>query len=146
MMRRPPFFLGLLRRLAVVVGLIILAAVVLFGWLWGPDPFVKKYRLIEVGMTQDRVESLLGPGTEIPSSEVPTTVVPLNPDDARVSEDRARRLGLPPSTVRDYPIRQKPVVEGDRVFRWQGEHNGALILVALRAGRIVEKWYWEYSL
>ncbi len=135
-----------MRRLALEVGLIILAAVVLFGWFWVPDPFVKKYRLVEVGMTQDRVESLLGPGTEIPPSEVPTTVVPLNPGDARASYERARRKGLPPPTVRDYPVRDKPVVEGDRVLRWLGEHNGALILVAFREGKVVEKWYREYDL
>ena len=139
-----------MRKLILEASLVVLVASLLLGrfWLWleEPDPFRARYEQIQVGMTAAEVEAVLGPGTEIKPSEVPTTLVSLNSAAERAADDSARRTGSPLPTVRSARARSKPVVEGDRVFRWLREHNAARILIGFKDGTVAEKWYREYGL
>src|SRR4051794_8889707 len=40
----------------------------------------------------------------------------------------------------------KPVVTGDRFFRWEGDVNSRRVIVGLRDGRVCDKWFREDSL
>lgn len=101
------------------------------------------YKKVRVGMSVDEVQAILGAGTPVRQDEVPSIVVPVNPQDAEDSLERARRAGGPRPTVRDYPTRHKPVVEGDTILRWVNGETGERILVAFRGGRVCEKHYWD---
>jgi hypothetical protein len=103
------------------------------------------YKRVADGMTLADVERLIGQGVKLDPSQVPTTRVAVNPADVGASEARARRAGLTHSTIRDYPTRVVPVVEGDEVYKWAGE-GGSYILVAFREGRVSGKFYWVLSL
>lgn len=137
-----------MRKLILEGGLVVLAAGALLGrfWFGEPDRFRAGYERVQVGMTLADVEAVLGPGTEIKLSEVPTRLVSLNPAAERAADERARRTGSPLPTVRSFPTRVKPVVAGDRVLRWRGEQNGARILIGFKDGRVIEKDYVEYGL
>jgi hypothetical protein len=68
-------------------------------------------------MALDDVEAILGsPGREVDGDGVPTT------SDG------------------------KPVVSGDRFFRWERNHNHTKVIVGMRDDRVCDKWYWEPSL
>lgn len=109
------------------------------GCLNFEGPNFRKYQQVQVGMSMAEVEAILGPGTPVGANEVPTVVVAINAQDPIDAEERARRQGLPPPTVRDYPTRHKPVVEGDIIWQWR---DGAeVILVAFKAGKVSEKYY-----
>ena len=101
------------------------------------------YKRIQVGMSVDEVQAILGPGTTVGQREVPGIVVAVNPGDEPASEERARRAGRSPPTARDYPTRIKPVVEGDTILRWVNGETGERILVAFRDGKVCEKHYWD---
>jgi hypothetical protein len=76
-------------------------------------------------MSLERVETLLGhSGQEISERELPKVV------DWSVPVDSPKRV--------------KPVVNGDRFFRW--EQGACYILVSLKDGVVFEKHYWEPSL
>jgi hypothetical protein len=137
-----------MHKLVLEVSLVVLVASILLGrfWFGELDRFHAGYERIQVGMTLAEVEAILGPGTEIDLSEVPTTLVSLNPAAERAAYERARRTGRPLPTVRSFPAHSKPVVQGDRVVRWRGDHNGARILIGFKDGKVAEKWYTEYSL
>lgn len=136
------------------VALLLLAAlgVILGGWLyasfWRDSPDFTNYNRLQVGMSIDDVQAILGPGTAIPQSEVPGIVVAVNPGDdaaAAVTRDKAIRAGVTPPTARDYPTRNKPVVEGDLILRWKNERTWERILVAFKDGKVCEKHYWDPS-
>jgi hypothetical protein len=78
---------------------------------------------VRVGMTSAEVESLLGPGAEIPGesvAQVPPHVKPM-------------RKG-----------RFAPVIDGDVFFYW--ERDGIRIYVSYKDGHVFQKHYWVASL
>lgn len=101
------------------------------------------YKVVQVGMSVDEVQAILGPGTSVTQEEVPTIVVAVNPQDAENAREKARKSGGPPPTVRDYPTRSKPVVEGDYILRWVNSKTGECILVAFKDDRVYEKYYHD---
>jgi hypothetical protein len=107
------------------------------------SPEYRNYKQVQIGMSVDEVQAILGPGTAVNQSEVPGIVVAVNPGDEVASEERARRSGRPPPTIRDYPTRIKPVVEGDYILQWVNSRTGERILVAFRDGKVCEKDYWD---
>jgi hypothetical protein len=102
------------------------------------------YKKVQVGMTLDEVEALLGPGTEISLDDLagvvrpkPGVVVPKDPP------------GGPYTTVRNYPVEIVPEVDGDRFFRWEldpSDPEAAYIVVGFRDGKVRDKRYRETSL
>jgi hypothetical protein len=80
---------------------------------------VATYSQVEIGMTVDEVEAILGRGKEIPRSEVPL-------------------LGGP----------MRPAVEGTSFYRWKDEANAMTpeIVLGFENGKVCNKWYWEPSL
>lgn len=132
--------LGLVGFLGLVIW-----GLLLYGWLWTDSPHFIKYKQIKVGMSIEEVEAILGPGTPVKQAEVPTIRIAVNPKDAEAAAERDRKTGSP-STVREYPTRSKPVVEGDCILQWTGEPNGVRILVAFKNGKVCEKDYFEYDL
>ena len=85
----------------------------------------ENYQRIQIGMTREQVESLLGvPGEEIGESELPEVVDWTQPVDSQ------RRL--------------KRVVSGQEFFRWRDDSRK--IFVGLQDGSVLEKWHWEPSL
>ncbi len=101
------------------------------------------YNAVRVGMSVEEVEAILGPGTEVKQKYVPSIVVPVNPQDAVDSLERARKSGAPPPTARDYPTRNKPVVEGDYILQWVNSETGERIIVAFKDGKVCEKYYYD---
>ena len=101
------------------------------------------YQKVQVGMSSEEVEAILGPGTLVNQNEVPGIVVAVNPRDAEESAERSRRSGGSPPTARDYPTRIKPVVEGDVIFLWLNSKTGERILVAFKNGKACEKHYYD---
>lgn len=127
----------------LLVGLLGAILLGLFcGWYSSDSPDYRNYKLIQTGMSIEEVQAILGPGTEIDSKEVPGVVVPVDPDEARASYERANRVGTIP-TARDYRTRIKPVVEGDYVLRWVNSRTFERILVAFRDGKVSEKHCWD---
>ena len=119
--------------------------VVLYSFLFPPDStHYSNYQRIQEGMTLEEVQTILGPGTEIDLNEVPGIVVAENPAEELAFLQKARREGTTP-TSRSYPTRVKPVVEGDRVFRWIDEKTQERILVAFRNGKVCEKRFWDLN-
>jgi hypothetical protein len=54
-------------------------------------------------------------------------------------------LGSPGTEIDEVPTTpEKPVVSGDRFFRWESNHTE--IIVGIRDDRVCDKWYWEPSL
>lgn len=102
-----------------------------------------KFKQIRIGMSVDEVQVLLGPGTPVAQGGVPSVVRAVNPDDAIASESRARQEGRSPSTVRDYPVRHKPVVEGDAVLEWVNAKTRERILVAFKDEKVCETYYHD---
>jgi len=115
-----------------------------YVYFWESPEFTK-YRRIQVGMSVEEVQAILGPGTALNQTDVPTFVVAVNPKDAEAAKEKARRSGLPSPTTRDYPIRHQYVVEGDSILQWIGR-TGERILVAFKGGEVCQKDYWEPSL
>lgn len=113
-----------------------------YAFISGESRFQQDYQRIQVGMSVDEVQAILGPGTPVKQREIPTTVVPVNPEDARAADERARKLGQSPPTTREYPTRHKPLVEGDYILRWTNSH-GERILVGFRDGKVCEKDYYD---
>jgi hypothetical protein len=107
------------------------------------SPDFANYTRVRVGMSVDEVQAILGPGTVIPQAKVPTVVRAVNPADEDAARERARRSGGPPPTARDYPVRRKPLVEGDYILRWVNSETGERILVAFKDGKVCEKNYWD---
>jgi hypothetical protein len=101
------------------------------------------YKKVQIGMTVDEVQAILGTGTPVRQTEVPSIVVALNPKDEEAARERARMNGGPPSTARDYPTKHKPVVEGDHILKWKNAETGELILVAFKEGRVCEKYFYD---
>ena len=113
-------------------------------WLfWMESADYRKYKRVQVGMSVDEVQAILGPGTPIGQEKVPGIVVAVNPADVDASLERARRAGRSPPTARDYPTRVKPVVEGDFILQWVNDKTGERILVAFKDGKVCEKDYWD---
>lgn len=81
------------------------------------------YKDIYVGMTLLELEQLLGPGQEISRQEVPQS---------------------PDYSEPDLEKQWKPVVNGDRFFRWKDD-DGREIIVSLVNDRVSEKRYSEPS-
>lgn len=86
----------------------------------------RNYERIQVGMSLVEVEALLGgTGEEI------------------------RRETLPGSPDYNEPVlskRVKPVVTGDKFFRWYESPIGKKVIVGLKDDKVCDKWYWEPSL
>jgi hypothetical protein len=142
-----------LRYALVTLGVVLIGACLfwksllggLLDWVFGDSPAYQNYQRLQVGMTVAEVEAILGPGTPVKQADVPQMVVPVNPADAEASRDRARRAGVVP-TARDYPTRNKPVVEGDSILIWEDANKQWRILVGFREGKVCEKDFWELSL
>ena len=122
MRRRAPLWSAFLAASALV------ACCVVFdwpcrAWYWGARLSYCDFKRVEIGMTLQEVEAILGPGREISAKELP---------------------GEPDFDEPDLDKRVKPVVQGDRFFEWLG--GGAEVFVAFRDGRVCDKWYWEASL
>ena len=136
-MRKP------LVRLLLVVSLGIALCGGLFTLLMRDSQDLANYKRVQAGMSVDEVRAILGPGTVIPQAQVPTFVVAVNPADVDASLERARRAGVAHPTVRDYPTRLKPIVEGDLILEWVNPRTGERILVAFKDGKVCEKNYWH---
>lgn len=94
-------------------------------------------------MSMDELEAILGPGTAVNQDNVPSIVVAVNPLDEDLANAKARRSGGSPPTLRDYPTRLKPVVEGDLILEWVNAETGERVLVAFKGGMVCEKHYWN---
>jgi hypothetical protein len=81
------------------------------------------YRRVQVGMTVADVESLLGPGQEIPEEEVPGVPAYVKP----------MRKG-----------RSAPIIEGDLFYRWDDGYTE--VYVGFKGHRVHEKVWLEPSL
>ena len=101
------------------------------------------YKEVRVGMSVEEVEAILGPGAPVKQEEVPSIVVPVNPQDAVDSLERAKKSGATPPTARDYPTRIKPVVEGDYILQWKNSETWERIIVAFKDGKVCEKYYYD---
>ncbi len=99
------------------------------------------YKEVRVGMSVEEVEAILGPGTLVKQEDLPTNVVPVNPQDEADSLENARKSGATPPTGRGFPTRNKPVVEGDNILQWENRETGERIIVAFRDGKVCEKYY-----
>jgi hypothetical protein len=137
---------------SVVVLLMVALPVGLVGacyfWLGRPEfwlgPFYRNYQRIEVGMTLEQVETILGPGQKIHPGDVPTYRREVPPPGVKYEPPG------PTVTAYRYPTKEVPVVEGDRFYRWL-EHpdrpnSTSFIVVAFRDGKVSGKFYWSYSL
>jgi hypothetical protein len=126
---------------------LVLVGLGLFALLYCPPGRFSycNYQRVQLGMTLPDVEALLGPGTEIGRDRLPVVVRPA--PGVVVPPDPP---GGPYRTVRDYPVVEVPVVDGDRFFRWEADapwlQSGAYIIVAFRDGKVCDKTYWEPSL
>ena len=130
-------------QLTTIFSLITFVLVFLkFGFLKDSD-HLTSFRRVQVGMSVDEVQAILGPGTQVAQVEVPTNVIPVNLQDAIDSADRARKSNRSPPTFRDYPTRLKPVVEGDYILRWVDSRTGERILVAFKEGMVCEKQFYD---
>src|SRR5262249_9118926 len=81
------------------------------------------YQRINLGMSLKEVQALLGPGSEIPASEVPQS-----PDFSELDPDK----------------RSKPVVNGDKYYIWIVK--GKKVVIGTTDDKVCGKWYWEPSL
>lgn len=114
---------------------------------WQDSPDFAKYKRIQVGMSVDEVQAILGLGTRINQSDVPQIEVFVNPADEKAAAEKMKKLGPRWTTkIRDYPMRPKPIVEGDLILKWENDRTGARILIAFRDGKVCEKDYWEFDL
>jgi hypothetical protein len=123
---------------------LLLVGLGLFALLYCPPARFSycNYQRVQAGMNLEEVQALLGPGTEIERRWVPQEVRP------------KPGVVVPPpgpnATVRDYPVVEVPVVDGDRFFRWEADapwlQSGAYIIIAFRDGKVCDKTYWEPSL
>ena len=107
----------------------VVFVVALDAYLHRPGRFCcRNYERIRVGMPLAEVEALLGaPGQEIAPEDFP----------------------LSPDFSQPVPWKQpKPVVNGDRFFRWVApeNYNGGAIIVGIKNGTVCDKWYWEERL
>lgn len=134
---------GLTRGLLILTPIAFLSLGAFYGCSVKDSPYSNNYGRVQVGMTVEEVEAILGPGSSVKQSEVPTVVVAVNPADVQASEERAKRAGRWPQTARDYPVRHKPVVEGDLILKWVDDRTGERILVAFKDGKVCEKHYWD---
>jgi hypothetical protein len=121
MMMRKWLFVAALGLTALVVFNFALDA-----YLHRPGRFCyRNYERIRVGMTLPEVEALLGgPGREIAREDLP----------------QSRDFGPP------VPHKwSKPVLIGERFFGWLApeQFKGGGIIVGLKNGRVIDKWYWE---
>lgn len=101
--------------------------------------FKRNYEWIEVGMTQEEVEAILGPGMQIMREEVPTAVFP----KAGVIVPRDLP-GRPLATSRNYPTEHRPLVSGEWFLRWQ--LDSVWIVVGFKDDVVSDKMYWSPSL
>jgi hypothetical protein len=127
--------------LAAFLGAILGGCCYVCFWMESPD--FANYKRVQVGMSVEEVEAILGPGTPVGQAEVPQIVVAVSPEDAVAARERERRPGGPPSTARNYPTRLKPVVEGDHILMWVSGKTGERILVAFKDGKACEKHYHD---
>jgi hypothetical protein len=109
---------------------ILLAGVaILLLILWPkPDAFRARYDRLQLGMTVPEVEAILGPGEEVPEDRMP---------------------GVPPHVRPMRDGRFAPLVEGERFFRWQEQHEGfppRTIWVGVRGGKVCDKMFHQFSL
>ena len=129
--------------LVLIAACVITPSVVLHALLGGDSPDFANFERIQVGMSQDDVQAILGFGAVIPQADVPGVVRTENPSDEDATRARARRSGGAPPTARDYPTRIKPVVAGDHIVRWANTGTGERILIAFKDGKVCEKHYWD---
>jgi len=114
---------------------------------WRDSPDFANYKRIQVGMSVEEVQAILAPGTPVKQSEVPGTEVFVNPADEKAAAEKFRKLGPRATTkIRDYPMRTKPIVEGDLILKWENNQTGARVLVSFKDGKVHEKDFWEPSL
>ncbi len=117
-MRKVSLIVGVL---LAIVGTIYLVSVF---WCYHGQFSHCNFQKIAAGMTLREVEAILGsPGIEVRESELPGIV----DWDAPV----------------DSPKRIKPVIAGEKYYRW--EDGARYILVSLNNGAVREKNYWEPS-
>jgi hypothetical protein len=119
-----------LRTLFIVIAAVavLLSMWKVFGlWMdeWKGPISERGFAKIEIGMTLDEVEAILGPGKQISVADV--TAVPGAPD--------AERKG-------DLYLR----LDGDQFFRWKETETGTEILVGVRNGKVCDRDYWASSL
>lgn len=94
------------------------------------------YKSIYLGMPVERVEAILGPGEQVPQSEVPSFVAAANPDEEVAFVERHRKAGTVP-TARTYTTRYRYFVEGDVICHWQSRYYD--IWIAFKDGKVYEK-------
>ncbi len=120
------------------------AAVLVVVWCLVREPAeLRAFNRVEVGMSLEEVEALLGPGEVIDQRNVPSHVVAVNPAEEQAFRERARLAGTVP-TARDYATRNNPLVEGDVDYYW--ELGYLEIWMAFKNGRVCEKYChdWNY--
>jgi hypothetical protein len=134
----------------------IYVVIYLSTWMWESPEFVK-YKQIHEGMSVQEVQAILeptlGPGTPVNQADVPTDEVLVNPKDAELLREKARRPGQATVTHVDdrdrFPTRRQPVVEGDFILRWAptgpGATYGVQIYVAFRNGKVCGKYYKDLN-
>ena len=123
----------------MIGGMVVLAVGGLVGFVAHRErQFFVKYQSIQVGMTRAEVEAILGPGEEVEQKSVPSHVVPINAGDEIALYERAKKTGTIP-TARNYPVRHKPIVEGDLIFQWQRDGHMQTIYISFIDGCVVEK-------
>lgn len=127
----------------MLVACVGIASGVLFIWWIVREPSeVRAYNRIEVGMSVEEVEAILGAGTVINQAQVPSYVVAVNPDEEAAFFERHRKAGTIP-TVRDYATRYKPFVEGDVIYLWKWGYYE--IWLAFKDGKVCEKWFRDLN-
>lgn len=109
--------------------LLVGGVLLLAGWLNRPGTVSwVNYGRIQPGMTVEEVERLLGgTGYEVTVKNGLPQVVD---DDVPL----------------DHPKRIKPVVSGERCLSWGDAGTERQIVISLRIGVVVEKWFRERSL
>ncbi len=127
--------------------LVAFLGVISLGWCWsifsGDSHDFTNYKRVQVGMSIEEVQAILGPGSLVKQAELPTTIVAVNPNDAVAAQEKEKMSGGSPTTTRDYPVRHKPVVEGDYILRWVNNRTGERILVAFKDGKVCEKDFYD---
>ncbi len=137
-------FVRYLRVAAIAVPLFVVAwvafSIVDFFFIGGyrTRPNFPNYERVQVGMTIEEVQAILGPGTPIEQADVPLCLAAVNPEDAVAAIEKEKRSGTV-ATGRTYPIRQKPSVQGDYILRWQTAIDR--VYVAFKEGKVCEKYY-----
>ena len=97
------------KPLSPLLSLAVLGALVLglfYSQFVADSRDYSNYKRVQVGMSVDEVQAVLGPGTPVNQAEVPGIVVAMNPADAVAAREKAKRSGGPPPTARSRKLRK----------------------------------------